>query len=207
LLDNANSFLRLSSSSFRPTGATFAISLSAAGAKLLASNVNLVLPANGTALLTNNATAVAEVSNFTATGAGGSQGFFPNAGTIRAGAGCDVTGCAVPIVTSGGGTLTMVQDSGEFTDATATGTVTLTQVQARTNVVRPTGALTGAVTYNIPKGIVGWRGIFANATSNAFAGSIGVTGGAAIAVAQGDTAHVWSDGTNMHRSTQDSAGT
>ena len=210
LLDNAASSLRLSGAIFRPTAATYCINLSGAGATLDAVNVDLVLPVNGTALLCNGAAAIARIDNFTAGGGAGRFGLFPNAAgsQIQCGPNVDVTGCLnAPIEGGGAGTVTLTQGGGNFADATVTGTVTLSQTQAQSTTVRPAGALTGAVRYDAPANVPGLRYVFANATSNLFAASIGVTGGAAIAVAQGSSAIVWSDGTNMHRATIDSVGT
>ncbi len=103
---------------------------------------------------------------------------------VRLGKGNDFTGAATVFSIQTGAVVTMTQDQGVYADASTTGTIALGQVAAQSNVIKPTGALTANITYTVPAGIQGLRYIFANATSGAGNASIGVEGGASIAVAQ-----------------------
>lgn len=209
LLDSASSDLRLSGSDLRPTGQVHAFEVSGTGAKLDIVNTKLVLPVNGTAIVTTGgAGTTVRLENFTASGGAGRFGLFAaSAGSrIQCGANVDVTGCSnAPIVPGGAGVVTLEQTGAEFLDASATGTVTLSQTQAQYGTIHATGALTAPVVYNVPANVPGLRYIFRNATTNAFAASIGVTGTGPLAVAQGDAAWFESDGTTIHRITADVA--
>lgn len=130
-------------------------------------------------------------------GAAGTSAVYGTGGVIRVGQGCDFTGTTIPI-NNAGVAISMAQQ-GMLTDATTTGTRSLTQVEAQNGVIKETGALTGNLTINVPAGVSGLEYEVDNSTSNAFTVSIGVTGGAAIAVAQGKKASLYSDGANMKR--------
>lgn len=169
-------------------------------AKILVAPNNYGLETRGSAILRVSHTLVKSVGSPT-----GENGVQANSSgsTIELGAGVDLTGCANPIL-AGTGTVAMNQGRGVFTSAIATGTETLSQVQARSDVIQTSQSLSGNVTENVPAGIPGLRYVvFDNATLNAHTWSVGVTGGTSISIGAGKRAVLESDGTNMQRVSPD----
>ena len=77
------------------------------------------------------------------------------ANRIRILSGCDFTAASYPIIVDSFATTTMTQGEGEYNDATATGTVALTQTQAMTSVMKLTGSLSGNLAYDLPVSVSG----------------------------------------------------
>jgi len=210
----AGAKLRLSESymTTTQTAAMTFLSAQTANAYLEVDHVEIQCPNlfTGFGVTVNAATAVAKLDYLKIIGDGvsGGDGVVGIAGTVLLGVGNDLSGLSTQVFAGGAAfTAVQAQGGGEYTDATVTGTVALTPQQALANIIKPTGALTGNITYDVPAGLVGLQYPFANATSNVHTASLGVTGGTAITVLQGSSAICWSDGTNMHRATADSVGT
>lgn len=106
------------------------------------------------------------------------------------------SGIGADLVVASGGIAYMVQ-SGKYSDATATGTVTMSVPQSQASVVVLTGSLSGNVAYNPPVHLVGtWNIDASGETLNGHTLSFGPSGGTvSLSAAQ----HiVYSDGTNAH---------
>jgi hypothetical protein len=82
-----------------------------------------------------------------------------------------------------------------------TADVTLTAAEARNQIVHLSGTLTGNRNLIVPAEPGIW--IVRNATGGAFTVTVKTSGGSGIVVAQGTTAMVYSDGTNVLRATAD----
>ena len=88
------------------------------------------------------------------------------------------------------------------------GDTTLTAAEARADSIRLTGAITGNRTVTMPA--VPWAKVFYNDTSGAFTvtvktSSVGSPIPATVAITQGKTAVLWSDGEHVHSATTDKA--
>ena len=134
------------------------------------------------------------------TGAGGSCTGVTSSGAstiVKMGLGCDFTSTATPLTVAAGGVLTQIPSGNLYTDATTTGTVTLTHVQAQSSAYKFAQSLTGNTAYNTPAGVPGVYVIDASGvTLNGHTLTFGPSGGTVSLTAAQHL--VYSDGTNAH---------